>query len=95
MTKKEAKRLSILKWEYIIAQDGSEDELIEAIPELVELISNCGYCEKYVALFDNCPKCPLTIIEANCCEYTHPFYKWFHTRTKENAQAVLDLILES
>lgn len=99
LTKKEAKRLSILKWEYIVENNGSDDRLIEEYPELDELTGNCGYCEIYNPFSENritdngCSPCPLVVNKHPCT--TTVWYVWIRKRNKKNAQAVLDLIKKS
>ncbi len=95
LTKKEAKKLSILKWEFIIANGGDHNN--NKLPkELDELISHCGYCEKYEQY---CLECPLYLgddTDGNgCASDTHPWSIWYYNSTVENAQAMLDLILKT
>ncbi len=97
LTKKKAIELSILKWEWIVKNDGSEKGLIDAIPELEKLKAHCGLCELYVE--DNtirycygCPICPKKWYNLGCMKSGHKWYIWSNNPTKENAQKVLDLI---
>ena len=97
LTKKQAKELSIKKWEYIVGNKGKSNGLNEVHPELLKLYCNCGYCENY---FNNiCKNCPLLIKVnnqwLNCGIGSHPWNIWFNKQTKINAQKVLDLIRES
>ena len=48
LTKKRAIRLSILKWEWIVENDGCQNGLSKHIPELAKLKSHCGLCELYI-----------------------------------------------
>lgn len=100
----EAVRLSKVKWEYIVENFGSPDGLIEAIPELRELKANCGYCEYYLVQhpnpMHNCTNCPLAPEnydwedEDTGCSYVHHLYRtWAFNSTTENAQKVLDMII--
>ena len=95
LTKKQAKELSIKKWEYIVGNNGKEDGLIKACPELEKLIAHCGYCEIYIA----CDKCPIYFKKGEfrygCGSELHPWDKWSCYHTKSNAQRVLDLIKQS
>ena len=99
LTHEEAKRLSILKWEAIVKNNGSSEHLPEI---LASLLSECGYCEKYRDKWNrNCGKCPLNL-KGNLTEFSmgclvpgHPWNIWADNKTKENAQAVLDLILKT
>ena len=90
-TKKEAKRLSILKWEFIIA-NGGDYEPEELPEELQGLVAQCGYCDKY----EYCKDCPLYLRGTkDCGDDDHPWRTWHCNQTVENAQAMLDLILKT
>lgn len=102
MTKEEAKQLCIKKWQWIVDHDGSSDDIEKALPELVKYPSNCAYCELF--RFTNsgvrCIDCPINmglkrLNRDACCHYDHPWNNWVCNRTKENAQTVLDLIINS
>ena len=93
ISKKKAKELSIIKWEYIVGNNGKWKGLYRVHPELNNLAAGCGYCEKYGE--NNCDECPLLINNDACTDPGHPFHTWTERQTKENAQAVLDLILKS
>lgn len=99
LTKKQAKELSIKKWEYIVNNNGIPAGLLDKYPELNELICYCGYCEKYELENHECGNCPLFIkvdgINHNCYADIHPWHKWYNNPTKTNAQKVLDLIKQS
>ena len=92
LTKKQAKELSIKKWEYIVENGGSSHGLIDALPELSGLLYECGYCEKY----RDCGDCPISLKKGKfkyCCgNFLHPWTNWCDNPTKANAQRVLDLI---
>jgi hypothetical protein len=98
MTNQEMYEYVILKWRYIVNNNGSDDGLKEAHPEMKNFRSNCSYCEKY--LEKGCVDCSLntknkdyTFISASACmEEDHPFYAWFYNRNITNAQKVLNLI---
>lgn len=93
LTKKEAKRLSILKWEFII-ENGGNYKLHKLPKELENLQSECGYCEKYYE--KNCAGCPINTPDIGKCWHSgHLFHVWYNNKTVENAQAVLDLIKKS
>jgi len=53
-----AKRLSIIKWEYIVNNNGSNDLLLKVHPELASLRASCGFCElqkeNYPIFCDDC-----------------------------------------
>lgn len=91
LTKKEAKELSIKKWEYIVEKKGAfPSNLTVMIPELKGLSYSCGYCEKYLNTYgktlDQCEKCPLRpkikdyddLTNVGCCQAVHPFDKWYN-----------------
>ena len=103
LTKKQAKELSIKKWELVVANDGKPIEHYP--PELFVLQAQCGYCEKYLSLNYNiiklkrCGRCPLIISREYeysfaCDQSDHPFNIWKKNKTRENAQVMLDLILK-
>jgi hypothetical protein len=99
ITLSKAKELCIKKWEYIVENDGdySEEDLVIEIPELIDLFSNCAYCELFIDEW--CNHCPINlgkgVYKNIACLYAgHPFHTWVHKRTKENAQTVLNLIKE-
>jgi hypothetical protein len=100
LTRKEAFRLSILKWELTVYNDGEE-----SIPEEVKslnLLADCGLCEKYLytknTVLRKCAKCPIRprikdyndLSGMGCCQRVHPFMIW--DGTKETALKVLELI---
>ena len=98
MNLEEAKELAIKKWQYIVYNDGLNNGLLSKHPELGEFPSHCSYCELFASLEYSCEGCPIrptyvSHFELGCCMYHHPFYIWCNSRTKENAQAVLDLII--
>lgn len=111
LTKKKAKELAILKWKYIIENEGHNNifQLRLKYPELIGLRHNCGYCEKYLYTTSKtltfCAKCPIRpkmknyddIDNVGCAQKIHPFNQWRENdyNAKENAQAVLDLIEKS
>ena len=92
LSKKKAKELSLKKWEYIVKNNGLSEGLLDKYPELIYLEANCGFCEKY----EDCPICPLALPgDIYCSSPSHPFRAWSCNPNKENAQAVLDLILKT
>ncbi len=99
-TLQEAYELVLNKWEYIVNNNGSIEGLNDALPELKHLISRCGYCDYFLAKNDNkaaCYNCPLNTKpkiydDFICCMPNHPWMIWFESKTKENAEAMLDLI---
>jgi len=101
MTKKEAKRLSLLKWQMIIDNNGRNN--INYPDELMELKAYCGYCEKYntytqyvsEAEHKYCQKCPIYFDNKHCMSKGHPYLYWGLYRTKKTAQKVYNLIKKS
>jgi hypothetical protein len=107
MTKKKAKELCILKWEYIVNNNGSYNGLLNKYPELTNLINDCAYCELYYDTknkkLNNCAKCPIKLkteyynsfYDVSCQQTNHLYYAWYKKQTKENAEAILNLIKNS
>lgn len=89
LTEENAKEYAIMKWQYIVDNNGSREGLLEKYPVLKELKANCSYCELYV-----CDNCPIGTM-GDCTSGSHPWCRWKNLETKENAQKVLDLILNS
>jgi len=91
----EAKRLSIKKWEMIVANGGKLEINVLIDSELRELICYCGFCHRHSY---NCTPCELnqerfgSTFCLGCKRINHPFMRWNMDNTTENAQAVLDLI---
>jgi hypothetical protein len=100
LTRKEAFRLSILKWEYIVENDGQD--VIPGEVESLDMIGNCALCEKYLHTTDTvlrqCAECPIRpdikdydeLGGMGCRQEVHPFQIWDYT--KETAIKVLELI---
>ncbi len=100
MTKREAKRLSILKWKAIINNNGG----LTDVPETSDFPYGCAYCEKYLhspgKVLEYCSKCPMILTthrkgKYGCCQSKHPYMIWTKNENVKNAQAVLDLIRKS
>jgi hypothetical protein len=100
LTLKHALKLSIAKWQHIVENNGDDWSLLEELPELKDLICECGLCEKYSqksrGKFNHCYGCPLIIMSDNynyekqgCVQDNHPFSNWASNQTKENAQKLL------
>lgn len=97
LTLKEAKRLSLLKWEFIVNNGGDFGlgKMITEQPELKSLNNNCGFCERAAQKFGGCQdksNCPLWVGNLACPDTGHPWDTWRDISTRENAEAVLDLI---
>lgn len=107
LTKEKAKDLAILKWQHIVDNNGSNIYLTKTYPIFLEFIGLCPYCQLYINSESKynlyCKKCPIKIsnilyddIENNSCsQKLHPYSIWLKNKTKENAQKVLDLIINS
>lgn len=91
LTFREAKRLSILKWEQIVKDKG---KLIhENLPkEVKSLFNNCGMCELRHNQGKGCDTCELIRYykDERCCGAA--FENWLYNQNKKNAQAVLDVV---
>ena len=91
ITLKEAKRLSILKWEMVVK--GKIDNVCEQ-PELMKLKHYCGFCELFWD--EQCKGCPLFIDDKmSCNHHDHPFNKWAHGEDIYHAKDVLNLVINS
>lgn len=90
MTKKEAKKYCLLKWQLNIDAGGFAYNKITAHPVLKHLENYCAYCELYIA--EGCRKCPLNINNIKCTNPQHLYDRWRHDSTVQNAQAMYDLI---
>jgi hypothetical protein len=106
MTKEEAKEWAIKKWQYIVDNNGSSMGISKAIPKLEEFINVCSYCELYFyisnEIFEYCVGCPLIVESENydygnsgCGQKNSLYDIWYKDSTKENAQKVLDLIINT
>jgi len=85
LTRKKAFELSIKKWELIVENDGKN---LDVWPkDLDSIMSHCGLCQFY-----GCKDCPLNLDGLCCVNWPHPWSIWRNDQTKENAQAVLELI---
>jgi len=110
MTKQQAKELSIKKWEWIVDHQGDSDGQLDSMPELIPLLHECGYCEKYFYTKSDelllCAKCPIRpgISEYNetgdsgCAQEKHPYMKWCRANGAKKlhyAKQLLELIKQS
>lgn len=90
-----AKECTVRKWRYAVVHNGKfrgKDFSIEVdLPDIGELLFNCGYCHYYCF---NCYCCPMNINDLTCKDKGHPFNTWVKDQTQENAQTVLDLVLK-
>jgi len=111
LTKKQAKDLSIKKWEYIIKNNGDGFGLLIEIPELNKLKYNCGFCEKYIYSTGGqliyCRKCPIrpklkdynNDYNSGCLQDVHFYKRWGCAINPKDrikyAKLLLDQIKES
>ena len=88
---KEAKRLSIIKWEAHVKAGGYELDLPE---ELYDLISDCGFCERWSGRDEHratkCRYCEFGESAGTCFEFGSLFRNW--NRSLKGAQQILDII---
>lgn len=102
---KEAKRLSIIKWEILADESktaASKGYDIRHHPELRNLTQYCGFCERHVAYIDddgdtdvNCTDCELAVVMGGSCNQLSSLYSIWNTkedRSSEAAQRLLDVI---
>ena len=110
MTLKNAIELSIIKWKWIVKNDGSEGlELEKDHPELKDMQDSCGLCEYYrsavvnrkgsrfMESFKECIKCPLYEYGDGCTISGSLYDNWYEATCddeKKTAQAMLDTLIE-
>jgi hypothetical protein len=90
MNQRELKYWALLKWRYIVQNNGSEIRLLNVYPYLVNFKFRCSYCNIYNNY--KCYTCPVNVNNQNCLHNKHPYTTWLWYNNKENAQAVLDII---
>jgi len=103
LTIERAYELAVKKWQYIVDNNGKEpDEYPYELKIIKLLLFECSYCEMFFDIEPKCEGCPLKIFEknpeyysSNCRNDKHPYEIWTKNETKENAQAVLDLIIKT
>lgn len=105
----EAKRLSIIKWEMIVKQNG-DDKGTDEHPELKKLNNNCGFCERWryptnkVGEYNtgsDCGKCEFAKAQGTYCsndDIPNVYTEWCDSdypssESKQLAQQILDLII--
>ena len=91
MTFKQAKRLSILKQQYLVERPKTELwDIPFLIPELKRIIHACGFCHLYFQETENgcCQKCPLAIgydtSRNSACSQSHPPFSCFEQAEDED-----------
>jgi len=88
---KEAKRLSILKWEHIVKANGANCYPLEC----ANLKCHCGFCERWDWQGEQkiCEtQCELGMQIGVCCDNDSLYDKWNGDECVETAQAMLDAI---
>ena len=104
MTRLEAIKKSIRKWEGIVKNNGIFTKKQKSY--YTKYIGRCPLCELYIItkvikkeLETWCKACPLFIEDnnlypntPNCAIYIHPYYKWYTNQTSDNAQVILNLL---
>lgn len=100
MTTKQAYYWVIRKWNYIVKNNGIEDiGLFVKYPKLRDFESSCAYCQLFIYSPGNCKGCPLKPEKGTgltgCWESNHPWFNWYRHQTKENAEAVRNLIIKT
>ena len=104
-TFKEAKRLSLKKWEFLLKHCDTSfnlalrQQLQEEIPELKGILSNCGFCSYYLQYLNvDCCYCPLAItrtrVGIQCILIMHPFYRYeyYATTPEERKEAIKEIL---
>jgi len=107
MTKRKAKKLSLIKWEYARKYGCNFSELLFYLVtkhnDIYEMRSGCAYCEKYLCKNktgrSDCKKCPLYKIGEGCNELNSLYFKWRYCKNKNKrkkyASQLYDAILRS
>jgi len=85
---KEAKRLSIIKWEAHVKAGGYEPNLPK---ELAPLAASCGFCERWNNI---CSGCEFGKLAGRCASWDKSdlFSIWYNKPNIENAQSILNII---
>lgn len=86
----EAKELTIVKWKWFSGHGRQEEEstlkhydrMLGAHPELRKILSNCGFCEKFLVWHIErerricTPGCPMMVEDEKCTNSSHPYANW-------------------
>lgn len=93
----EAKRLSLLKWEAIVRNEGRQLMKLERPEEIENLLNYCGFCERHRdGISVDCSSCEINMGYYNGCNnFSHHYFRWMLGCSDEKlaaAQAVLGLI---
>ena len=83
---KEAKRLSIIKWEAHVKAGGDEWHYPS---EIRSLCCHCGFCERWNM---ECEQCEFGKIAGDCTKNSSLYSLWCYDRNIENAQSILNII---
>lgn len=101
MNLSKANEFAIIKWNWIVANNGVSDisSMISKIPELGVLKSKCGFCDMYWLHKDansQCKDCPMLIdktdLTSNCKSTHHPYNIWLNDKTLINAKRMLKYV---
>jgi hypothetical protein len=92
---KEAKKLSILKWEYLAKHPkhptGVHFELINQYPQLATIRAACGFCSYYRDYLNlTCTQCPLY----RCTRDDHPYFKYAQASSFEEKREAAEELLK-
>jgi hypothetical protein len=90
LTKKKAKELSLIKWDYARKTGCKHEDLTDYLMgyyrEKKIAYMWCPFCDFY-GTFDGCGKCPLKKINKNYCNEKEGsiglYYKWGYAKTKK------------
>lgn len=96
----EAIEISIVKWKFMEKQENTSTKqmyhlLIEAHPEMVKLVANCGLCEYYG---NECHDCVLAESDTSCKNGESLYQAWEAQPGSKTAKAMrvkLEKILEN
>jgi len=94
-----AYRYAVLKWDYIVQNNGFSDGLYNKHPKLKDFIAGCSYCELFQR--NDCFSCPIkidnrkSIYDCSCNDHEHPFHKWACNKSYETAKEVLNFIIKN
>lgn len=97
ISKKEARRIAILKWKYLVEDpDARHFQIIGAVPETKDHLWTCPYCTMYFkkkGIKGFCAGCPGRVRGLSCFETGHPYDTFTLNKCTETAQKVLDTAL--
>lgn len=91
LTLEKAKELSEKKWQVIVDNNGVDRNILEFMPELVNMNNKCAMCQFVIT--QNGLSCPNCIYFFTACD--SPYRGWIRNRCKDTAKVVLDSIILS